>query len=39
MFVVNHMLIFAPRPSAASIKLYERSESIVAFAFGIHKQY
>jgi hypothetical protein len=24
------MLIFAPRPSAASIKTYERSESIVA---------
>lgn len=30
---------FEPRPSEASIKLYERSESIVAFTFGIHKQY
>ena len=27
------MLIFAPRSSVASIKIYERSEFIVAFAF------
>ena len=27
------MQVLAPRPSAASIKTYERSESIVAFAF------
>ena len=27
------MQVLAPRPSAASVKTYERSESIVAFAF------
>ena len=31
--VFHHMLIFAPRPSEASIKTYERSEFIVAFAW------
>ena len=27
------MQAYAPRPSEASIKIYERSESILAFAF------
>jgi hypothetical protein len=27
------MLAYAPRPSEASLKIYERSESILAFAF------
>ena len=31
------MQAYAPRPSEASIKIYERSESILAFAFEITK--